>query len=83
MDNQEDELKQIIENAEVQEITEQEKYCLTKSFLETSLATEQLLENIDNYKIDRKTFRDINIIGEQCAISLEKALKELKALDRK
>lgn len=83
MNEQREEIEKVIQNAKIQEVTEQEKYCLRKTFLEISLATEQILQNIDNYKIDRETFRTVNITGEQATIELQKIVKVIKALERK
>lgn len=83
MNEQREEIEKVMQNAKIQEVTEQEKYCLRKTFLEISLATEQILQNIDNYKIDRETFRTVNITGEQATIELQKIVKVIKALERK
>lgn len=77
-----DNLEEIIKNAKPLGIDDAQKECLKRTYVDLSLLVEQISQDIDTYFIPNRKFKNINVIGEQCSIELERLLEEIRSLDK-
>ncbi len=73
-----DKLDKIINNAEPLKANEKEIYCLRGTYIDVSLLVEQILQEIEQKIILKKDYRNLNMLGENSIVELEKALELLR-----